>query len=170
MDDYDKIPAEEAALSQPQVAGTVLRLPMVYGPGDYQHRLGAHAGQLKQGAALEVSAALADWRTCRGYVADIARGIVLAAEAEQAAGRVYNIGEADGFSEREWAEAVAQAVGSTTGVQVVENADGTGGMNAAQHLTINTTRIRSELGYAEALPLAERITRTIAWEQEQLAE
>jgi nucleoside-diphosphate-sugar epimerase len=38
QDTYDKIPAEQAFLSDPELAGTVVRLPMVYGPGDYQHR------------------------------------------------------------------------------------------------------------------------------------
>ena len=36
---YDKILAERAYLSDPTLPGTVLRLPFVYGPGDYQHRL-----------------------------------------------------------------------------------------------------------------------------------
>lgn len=31
-DDYDKIPVERAILGDPELAGTVLRLPMVYGP------------------------------------------------------------------------------------------------------------------------------------------
>ena len=38
-DDYDKIPVERAVMSDPELAGTILRLPMVYGPGDDSHRL-----------------------------------------------------------------------------------------------------------------------------------
>ncbi len=37
-DEYDKIPVERAVLSDPELPGTVLRLPMVYGPGDPLHR------------------------------------------------------------------------------------------------------------------------------------
>src|SRR5437588_1294015 len=37
-DEYDKIPVERAVLSDPELAGTVLRLPMVHGPGDKLHR------------------------------------------------------------------------------------------------------------------------------------
>ncbi len=37
-DDYDKIPAERVIMSDPQLPGTVLRLPMIYGPGDPLHR------------------------------------------------------------------------------------------------------------------------------------
>ena len=31
---YDKIAVEEAILNSTEISGTVLRLPMVYGPGD----------------------------------------------------------------------------------------------------------------------------------------
>src|SRR5207245_5809173 len=42
LDDYDKILVERVVLGEPRLPGTVLRLPMVYGPGDYQHRIFAH--------------------------------------------------------------------------------------------------------------------------------
>jgi nucleoside-diphosphate-sugar epimerase len=38
-EDYEKILAEQVVLGDPEMAGTVLRLPMVYGPRDKQHRL-----------------------------------------------------------------------------------------------------------------------------------
>ncbi len=38
MDDYDKILVERIVMGSQEVAGTVLRLPMMYGPGDSQHR------------------------------------------------------------------------------------------------------------------------------------
>ncbi len=37
-DEYDKIPVERAVLDDKNLPGTVLRLPMVYGPGDPLHR------------------------------------------------------------------------------------------------------------------------------------
>src|SRR5579863_2478887 len=38
-DDYDKIPVEQIVMGDSQIRGTVLRLPMIYGPGDPLHRL-----------------------------------------------------------------------------------------------------------------------------------
>jgi len=38
-DEYDKIPVEREILGDAELSGTVLRLPMVYGPGDRLHRL-----------------------------------------------------------------------------------------------------------------------------------
>jgi len=37
--DYEKILVERTVLADASLPATVLRLPMVYGPGDYQHRL-----------------------------------------------------------------------------------------------------------------------------------
>jgi len=37
-DDYDKIPVERAILGDPELPGAVLRLPMIYGPGDHLRR------------------------------------------------------------------------------------------------------------------------------------
>src|SRR3979411_3361633 len=38
-DDYDKVPAERTVMNDRELPGTVLRLPMVYGPGDRLHRV-----------------------------------------------------------------------------------------------------------------------------------
>src|SRR5438309_11817632 len=37
-EEYDKIPVEQAVLGDPKVPGTILRLPMIYDPGDPLHR------------------------------------------------------------------------------------------------------------------------------------
>src|SRR5207245_4804107 len=38
LDDfYDKIPVERAVMADPELPATVLRLPMIYGPGDHLH-------------------------------------------------------------------------------------------------------------------------------------
>ncbi|MBV8867450.1 MAG: NAD-dependent epimerase/dehydratase family protein, partial [Acidobacteriaceae bacterium] len=41
-EEYDKIPVEETVMNDRELPGTVLRLPMVYGPGDRLHRLFPH--------------------------------------------------------------------------------------------------------------------------------
>jgi len=48
-DDYDKIPVERVVMSDAQIAGTILRLPMVYGPGDKYHRLHPHLKRMDDG-------------------------------------------------------------------------------------------------------------------------
>ena len=170
MDDYDKIPLEHLALQDRDLPGTVLRLPMVYGPGDAQHRLFEYLKRMDDRRPfILLDEALANWRWTRGYVEDIAAGIALAVTNPRAAGRVYNVGEAQAAPMAEWVRAIARSAGWTGEVQVLPGkvlpaflrAD----MDARQDLAVDTSRIRSELGYAETVMPQEALARTVAWER-----
>ena len=65
---------------------------------------------------------LAAWRAPRGFVGNVGAAIALAATTPRAAGRIYNVGEAESLSELEWARRVA-AVAGWTGEFVVLPAD-----------------------------------------------
>jgi nucleoside-diphosphate-sugar epimerase len=86
---YDKIAVEEAILNSAEISGTVLRLPMVYGPGDPLHRFFPLLKRFDDGrSSILFADDLAAWRGPRGYVENIAHAIALAATSKQAAGRV----------------------------------------------------------------------------------
>ena len=169
-DEYDKIPVEQAVLSDPRLYGTVLRLPMIYGPGDPLHRFHPVLKRIDDGRKQIIFADdVALWRTPRGYVEDVATAVALAVASPQATGRVYNVCEAGSFGELDWARKIAAAVG-WTGDFVVLPHDRTpkhlhSPGNTAQHLVASSERIRQELGYRELLPREEAIQRTIAWER-----
>jgi nucleoside-diphosphate-sugar epimerase len=169
-EEYDKIPVEQAVLSEPRLPGTVLRLPMIYGPGDPLHRFYPFLKRMDDGRRRILFADdVAAMRTPRGYVEDIAAGVALAATSPQSAGRIYNVGEAEAFSELEWARKIAAAVG-WDGEFVVLPHDRTPRHlhwpgNTAQHLVVLAERIRKELGYSELLPREEAFRRTIEWER-----
>ena len=99
--------------------------------------------------------ALAGWRTTRGYVEDIAAGIGLAVTDPRAAGRIYNVGEAQALPEVEWVRAIARAAGWAGEVQVLPGAALPAflraDMDTRQDLVADTGRIRPELGYRETL-------------------
>ncbi|MCK9912132.1 NAD-dependent epimerase/dehydratase family protein, partial [Microbacteriaceae bacterium K1510] len=104
-DDYDKILVERIFMSEPGLPCTVLRLPMVYGPGDYQHRMYSDLKRMIDNRrAIIMEETLADWRWTRGYVEDVAAAIVLAVTDERAAGHIYNVGEPEAMTMREWVE------------------------------------------------------------------
>jgi nucleoside-diphosphate-sugar epimerase len=165
---YDKIPAERACLDDSELPGTVLRLPMVHGPGDYQHRLHPYVRRVEDGRPRVVlPASLASWRTCRGYVENVADAIALACADERAAGRVYNVADPVGYAEAEWARKVTAAMG-WNGEIVVAPDDRLPSREDAryeQDLTVDTGRIRRELGYVERVGEAEALRRTIEWER-----
>jgi nucleoside-diphosphate-sugar epimerase len=173
--EYDKIPVEQAVLSDPKLPGTILRLPMIYGPGDPLHRFHPVLKRIDDGRKQIIFANdVAPLRTPRGYVEDVAAAIVLAATSPQAAGRIYNVCETESFGELDWARKIAAAT-HWQGKFVVLPHDSTPKHllwpgNTAQHVVASSERIRKELGYRELLPREEAIRRTIEWERANPAE
>lgn len=167
---YDKIAVEEAVLNSSDVAGTVLRLPMVYGPGDPLHRFFPLLKRFADGRPfIQLADDLAAWRGPRGYVENIAHAIALAATLDQAVGRIYNVCEEPVLSELAWQKSIgahAQWHGKFVALpreRTPKHLLQPG--NAAQHLVVSSERIREELGYKELVDSDEAIRRTIAWEQ-----
>jgi nucleoside-diphosphate-sugar epimerase len=168
-EEYDKIPVERAVLADERLPGTVLRLPMVYGPGDKLHRFFPILKRIAdRRPAIILAEELAAWRGTKGYVDEVAAAIAAAAVAERAAGRVYNIGEADTLSELEWARMIADATGWRGELVIVPNDRAPAHLrppgNFAQHWVADTTRARDELGYRERIGREECVRRTIDWE------
>lgn len=159
-DEYDKIPVERAILGDPELPGTVLRLPMIYGPGDHLSRFHPVLKRIDDGRRVILfEEGWAEWRSPRGYVENVA--------AERAAGRIYNVAETPAFSELDWARNIAAATG-WTGEFVSLPKDRMPAHlaqpgNSKQHWEADSSRIRRELGYQEPVPLEEAITRSIEW-------
>jgi nucleoside-diphosphate-sugar epimerase len=170
-DDYDKIPAERIVMNDPELPGTVLRLPMVYGPGDPLHRFYPVVKRVADGRRhIIFPETLAAWRSPRGYVENVAAAIALAATEDRAAGRIYNVCEEPAFSELEWARKIATEM-KWDGEFVVLPVERTPRHllkpgNAAQHWTTSSARIRHELGYEEPVAIEDAIRRTIGWQRE----
>jgi len=168
-DDYDKIPAEHIVMNDRELPGTVLRLPMVYGPGDPLHRFYPVVKRIADGRQHIIFAeTLAGWRSPRGYVENVAAAIALAATDDRAARRIYNVCEEPSFSELEWARKIASEM-HWDGKFVVLPVDRTPSHllkpgNAAQDWTASSARIRRELGYEDPVSVEEAIRRTIPWE------
>ena len=168
--EYDKIPVERAILENPDLPATVLRLPMVYGPGDPLHRLWPLVKRMDdRRPAILMSTGLAQWRAPRGFVANVAAAIALAATSEKATGRVYNVAEQPSYSELEWARLVAATTGWTGEFIVVPRDELPAHLrlpgNTDQHWAVDSTRLRTELGYAEPVSLESAIAQTVAWER-----
>ena len=169
-DEYDKIPVERAVMGEAALPGTVLRLPMVYGPGDPLHRLFPILKRIDDGrSALMLDERMAHWRATRGFVENVAAAIVLAATRDAAAGRVYNVGDATSRSEMEWTRAVARAAGFKGEVLTVAPDAAPRHLhppgNTDQHWTTSTARIRTELGFTEPVGEAEALGAAIEWER-----
>jgi nucleoside-diphosphate-sugar epimerase len=169
-DEYDKIAVERAVQGDAGLPATVLRLPMIYGPGDRLHRCFPLLKRMDDRRPVIVMPQLAaHWRSPRGYVEDVAAAIARAAAADHAAGRVYNVGEAESFSELEWARMIGAEIGWTGKFVLVPDEKAPPSLripgNFRQHWVADTTRIRAELGFEEVIARPEAIRRTVEWER-----
>jgi len=167
---YDKIPVEGAILGDPNLPGTVLRLPMIYGPGDRLGRFYPLLRRMDDGRrAILMQEDWAGWRSPRGYVENVAAALAMAAVSEKAAGRVYNVAETPAFSELDWARKIAAATAWHGEFVLLPKEQMPAHLaqpgNSAQHWEADSSRIRRELGYQEAVETDEAIRRTIEWDR-----
>lgn len=171
---YDKIGVEETILGNGEVAGTILRLPMIYGPGDRLGRFLPFSKRIADGrSAMILSEDFARWRGPRGYVENVSHAIALAL-SDRAVGRVYNVCQEPCLSELDWHQQIAEQAHWQGKFVVLRKEDMPGHLvvpgNLAQHLVASSERIRDELGYKEAVSIEDAIYRTLAWQASHTSE
>jgi nucleoside-diphosphate-sugar epimerase len=169
--DYDKIAVEQAVMGDPDLPGAVLRLPMVYGPGDPLHRFFPLLKRVADGRSFVLLAdEFAAWRGPRGYVENVAHAIAVVATSEPSAGSVHNICEEPTIPELQWQKKIASQMSWPGRFVVLRREQLPKHLwlpgNAAQHIVVSSERIRSDLGYREPVETDEAIRRTISWERQ----
>lgn len=164
-DDYEKRDVEERWLARDAV---LLRLPLVYGPHDWQRREEAILRRLRAGRSrIPVGAANLLWT--RGHVDDLATGVLAALDTRAADGLAVNLGEPQTMPIRWWLEEILRAAGSDAElVRVPDEAlppDLAITAAPAQHLLVSVARAEALLGWAPADP-AVRIVESVRWHLE----
>jgi NAD dependent epimerase/dehydratase family len=166
---YDKILVEQVVMNEPDLPGTVLRFPQVFGPNDRQHRLMAYLKSMDEGKDILLDEGKAEWRWTRGYVENVAVAIVLAVTDQKAIGRVYNVGEKKAQREIDWIKKIGRLAGWRGEVKTVPRVALPEHLREpydwSHDLAADTNRIRRELGYEETVSPKEALRRTIAWER-----
>ena len=166
--EYDKIAVEQTVMGG-GIGATVVRLPMVYGPGDPLHRL---HGVLKRVQDNRPAIILADdhaaWTGPRGYVENVAHAIAVASTSDRALGQTYHLCDEPTLTELDWQQKIAAQTEWRGKFVVLPNRLTPKHLlmpgNAAQHVVANSERIRKDLGYKEPFSMDEAIRRTIHWE------
>lgn len=170
FEDYDKIVLEEAALGDRRFTTTVIRAPMIFGPGDKQHRFKWAIDAVKRGGLIKLDERAAKWPNSYGYVTDVAEAMVVAALDPRAAGRTYNVGQGFVRNPIEWLLSFAVVMNIPIEVETVppgeigllfERAEAS---DLRYPLTLDTTRIREELGFVEPTSERDALLATIAAE------
>ena len=168
--DYDKIPVEQVYMSASNISATIIRLPMVYGAGDYIHRLYPYIKRMDdRRPAIVLEEKLAHWQGCYGYVENVARAIALSINDQRATGRIYNVSES-AITVADLVKAIADLVGWQGKIIILPRSQMPNTWkleaNFNQHWVTDSTRIRTELGYREIVARHEALKRTMAWERE----
>lgn len=170
LDGYDKIPAERAVMSDPELPGTVLRLPAVHGERDYQHRLFMEVARFDaKRPFILVQEDAAEWRWPRAYVGNVAHAIALAVTDARAAGRIYNAPVDPALTQIEWLRTCARIAGwdgeivTAPAEALPEGLRSTN--NLAQSMVIDDSRIRGELRHADTFTAEEGMQRAMEWER-----
>ncbi len=167
---YEKILVERAVMADPRFPATVLRLPGVYGPHDPTRRLFPCVKRMTDGRpAILLDDRKAAWRFTHDFVENAAAAITLAACDDRAAGRTYNVGPVSTPATRQWVGLIGAAAGwkgrivtlprDALPAHLREESD------FAHDVALDSTRIRAELGYRDAVPVDEGLRRTVAWDR-----
>jgi nucleoside-diphosphate-sugar epimerase len=109
--------------------------------------------------------AFARWHWPRGYVENVAAAIALGVEDDRAVGRVYNVCDSDAYTKLEWIRRIGAVVGWEGEVLTVPNEalllSLWVSLDFDQDYTVDSSRIRRELGYRELVPEDEALGGTI---------
>lgn len=176
-DNYDKIPLEKACLADFGFEGTVLRLPMIYGPGDRQHRFRDMVKHMADARpAILYPETYANWISTYGYIDNVAAAIALAATHEAAAGETFNVGDVNDLTQKGWAEAIAREMNWQGGI-ICAAADALPEKRAGfalgkfdQLLQIDAAKIADLLGFVPPVDFTSAIHRMVKYELDHLAD
>lgn len=166
--DYDKKRVEarfSELCSREGVGVTVLRLPGVYGAGDYKRRFGTIVDYLDGGNHELPCREKAPWRWTLGHVRDVAHAIVLAAEKQVKGYTIFNVGEKLAPTVFARAEAIARLMDVDLQWRETESLpDGFGLLGRMPNdFVVSTQRIRDVLGFTEILDQDTAYLDLIEW-------
>jgi len=160
-DDYEKLDVEEEYLG---AGAIVCRLPMVYGERDGQRRENFILRRVRAGRK-QIPIGAGNWLSSRGYVRDIARGVV-AALGSGVRREVFNLCERSTPSMALWSRMIVEAAGSDAQLVRVpdemlpDDLGETGTIR--QHLLADASKARAVLGYTDTDPM-EALRASVAW-------
>jgi nucleoside-diphosphate-sugar epimerase len=175
---FDKILVERAALEvheREDFPVTMLRWPALYGPRDTTPREWYYVKQALDGrrqiAVPDGGQALFP----RGYFENMAHTVVLAVENQAANGQVYNAADAEALSLRQIVEMIGEIMEHPWEIisvprELMPSAPQAMGLpyscdpyDIEPHMLLDLTKIKTELGYHDLVPIRKAMENTVRW-------
>jgi nucleoside-diphosphate-sugar epimerase len=161
-EEIDNLNAERVVLGQQDLPATITRLPAVFGPGDYQRRIGEMIDKLKASdGELKLHPIQANFRWTWGYVENIADMLLESVGDRRSGNRVYSLGYPAGVSVLELYEMVADVIEWGGSVVVTEDGTEEPEQDLTQHWIADSTKFRRDFDYSERISLEKAITLTV---------
>ncbi|MFQ6096022.1 MAG: NAD-dependent epimerase/dehydratase family protein [Candidatus Bathyarchaeia archaeon] len=175
---YDKILVEREALEANERGDfpvTILRWPALYGPRDTTPREWYYVKQALDGRR---QIAIPDGGQAlfpRGYFENMAHTVVLAVENQVASGQVYNAADVDALSLRQIVEMIGEIMEHNWEIipvprELMPPAPQSQGLpyscdpyDIEPHLLLDLTKIKTELGYHDLVPIRKAMENTVRW-------
>ncbi|HEX3358667.1 MAG TPA: NAD-dependent epimerase/dehydratase family protein [Tepidisphaeraceae bacterium] len=166
---YEKKWVEEVVMNDPQTAGTILRYPAVYGPGDYR-LYDLTRRMLDNRPAILLEKTFSAWRWTHGYVEDIAHTTTLAILNLKAATRIYNCGESISPTYLQRVQQIARAANWNGKILTFPFDQMPPHLREPlaweQDWLCDTTRIRTELGFKEKCDYNAGLRAMVQWHRD----
>lgn len=169
LDDYDKIPIENAVQNLTS-AWTILRLPMVFGPGDSQRRFRwAIEPMLRNERTITIPRVWAGWTSTYGYIDNVGSAIAATLGDPSAFQQIFNVAEEQPVSQLDWLKKFATVANWSGEIELTNDPDDPfqqqlSGLNLDVPLRISGARLRQVLGYSDVVDAVSALERTFGSE------
>ena len=147
---------------------TIFRYPYVYGPYQLVPREWCVVRRLLDGRGRIVLPDGGLALTTHGYAENLAHAVLLAVDQPDAsAGQIYNCGDDRQFTLAQIVEVIARAIDRQVEIVNVPLRLAWPArpmlLGGSHHTVLDLTKIRTELGYRDVVPVEEALARTARW-------
>jgi nucleoside-diphosphate-sugar epimerase len=156
-------------------SATMLRYPVVYGPN---HLSGAVWPVMRRILDRRPHIILPDGGLTlltRGYAPNMAHAVLLAADQpDVSAGQIYNCGDERYLTLRQWVEIIAHTMEYDWDIVCLPDAMAHPARcliplhGTSSHQVMDLTKIKTELGYKDLVPVTEALPLTVRWYRDHL--
>ncbi len=168
---YDKVLMERAVLAACQEGdfpATVIRYPVIYGPGRsggyrewalIRRVLDSRDRLALPGKAFRIPAA-------RGYHKNLAAGVVSALESDAAVGKVYNLADVECQTLPQIAKEIAKTLGHEWEIIEIPDDVWEGDIYSGPLCQYDLSRVSRDLGVRDVVAVEEALRETVLWQLE----